>query len=142
MSEQKPTIQETGLPVQTGEDKILREVAEDYIDSLVFTEAKASTISVYLKCIQLAVTYFVAQRPVNSITLPQVGKFYASEAVKTLPSGKPRADLTVKQIKRVFRQCMEFALEKGWVATLVIPKAELVHARAKTATRDIPKNGS
>jgi len=51
MSEQKPTTQETSRPVQTGEDKILREVAEDYIDSLVFTEAKASTISVYLLCL-------------------------------------------------------------------------------------------
>ncbi len=125
MSKQKPITQETG------EAKILREVAEDYIDSLVFTETKASTIKVYLKSIQLAVDYFGAQRQVDAITLLQVGKFFNSPALKNLPNGKPRAELTVKQIKRVFRQCMDFALEKKWITSLPVPKSELAHARAK-----------
>jgi hypothetical protein len=53
MSEQQATVTES---------KILREVAEDYIDSLVFTDMKASSVKIYLKSIQLAVDYFGAQR--------------------------------------------------------------------------------
>ncbi len=126
--------QETTNP----EAKTLKEVAEDYIDSLVFTETKASTIKVYLRAIQLAVDYFGAQRPVDSITLPLVGKFFASHKLHKLENGRPRAEITVKQIRRVFRQCMEFALEKGFIATLPVPKGELAHARAKTSCQQTP----
>ncbi len=130
MSEQQPTVTES---------KILREVAEDYIDSLVFTQAKSSTIKIYLRAVQIAVDYFGAQRPVESITLPQVGKFFCSPVILRLPNGRPRADATVKQIRRVFRQCLEFALEKGWITKLVIPKSEMVHARAKTPKQQPPE---
>ena len=135
MSEQKQANQEAAV----SESKILREVAEDYIDSLVFTDAKASTVGVYLKCIQLAVDYFGAQRPVASITLAQVGKFFSSEKLHKLGNGRPRAELTVKQIKRVFRQCMQFALDKGFINSLPIPKSEMGHARAKTPKQDTPE---
>jgi beta-galactosidase/beta-glucuronidase len=80
-----------------------------------------------------------SQRPVDSITLAHVGKFFNSPAIKTLPNGRPRAEITVKQIRRVFRQCMEFALEKGWLAVTPIPKSELQHARAKAPKRETPR---
>jgi len=109
----------------------LKQAAEAYLESLAGGGTKPSTVNVYARSLDLALTHFGEERKVNSILVPHVGKFYASEVVNTLPSGKPRAELTVKQIKRVFRQCLDFAKEQGWVSNPQIPKSELKHARAK-----------
>ena len=108
----------------------LKKAADAYLEHLAATGTKPSTINVYRKALDLAITHFGEEREFSSILLPQVGKFYASEAVNKLPNGKPKADPTVKQIKRVFRQCLEFAKSKGWITDLPIPKAELEHARS------------
>ena len=127
MSEQKPTTQEA----TASEAKTLKEVAEDYIDALVFTETKASTIKVYRKALDLAIEHFGEQRKIDSIMVTHVGKFYASKEVNFLSNGKPKAAATVKQIKRVFRQCLDFAFTQGLISSLPVPKAELTHARFK-----------
>ena len=114
------------------QETTLKQAAEAYLESLAAGGTKASTVNVYRRSLDLAIAHFGEERKVNSILVPHVGKFYASEAVNTLPSGRPRAELTVRQIKRVFRQCLEFAKEQGWISkNLPIPKAELQHARAK-----------
>ena len=117
--------------VTATESKTLKEVAEDYIDSLLFSKAKASSIKVYHKALDLAVAHFGEQRKIDSIMVPHVGKYYASKEVNFLSNGKPKAEATVKQIKRVFRQCLDFAFKQGLIASLPVPKAELKHARFK-----------
>ncbi len=114
------------------QETTLKQTAEAYLEHLAAGGTKPSTLKIYRKSLDLAVTHFGGERKLNSILVPHVGKFYASTAVNILPSGKPRADLTVKQTKRVFRQCLKFAKEQGWITNnLPIPKAELRHARAK-----------
>jgi hypothetical protein len=109
----------------------LRKATDAYLEHLTGSGTKPTTITVYRKALALAITHFGEERELSSILLPQVGKFYASKEVNILPSGKPKADPTVKQIKRVFRQCLEYAKEQGWINDLPIPKAELQHARQK-----------
>ena len=133
MSKQKQPSQETT------ESKTLKEVAEDYIDSLLFSKTKASTIKVYHKALDLAVAHFGEQRKIDSIMVPHVGKFYASKAVNFLPNGRPKSEATVKQIKRVFRQCLDFAFKQGLITSLPVPKAELKHARAKAPKQETPE---
>jgi hypothetical protein len=115
----------------TTEGKTLKEVTEAYLECLAAGKTKPSTIQVYRKALDLAIQHFGEERRLDSILVPHVGKYYSSELVNILPSGKPKAQPTVKQIKRVFRQMLEYAQEQGWVTTLAIPKAELKHARQK-----------
>ncbi len=112
------------------ETTTLKKAADAYLEHLTASGTKPTTTSVYRKALDLAITHFGEEREISSLLLPQVGKFYASDLVNKLPSGKPKADPTVKQIKRVFRQCLEFAKSQGWITDLPIPKAELEHARS------------
>ncbi len=122
----------------TTEGKTLKEAAEAYIDELVVTNAaKMSTVNVYQRSLQLAVNFFGADRKLDSILLPQTGKYFASKALNFLPSGRPKAQATIRQNKRVFRQMMEYAQTKGWIITLPIPKGELQHARSSKATGSV-----
>jgi transaldolase len=114
------------------EGKTLKEATEAYLESLAAGGTKPSTVQVYGKSLDLAIQHFGEERKLNSILVPHVGRFYASEQVNILPSGKPKADPTVKQIKRVFRQLMQYAQTQGWISISPIPKGELQHARQKT----------
>ena len=109
----------------------LKAAADAYLEHLAASGTKPSTVQVYRKALDLAIQHFGEERKLGSILVPHVGKFYSSEAVNILPSGKPKAEPTVKQIKRVFRQCLEFAKSQGWITNLPIPKAEMQHARVK-----------
>ena len=68
--------------------------------------------------------------------IPHTGKYFASDLLNKHDSGKPKAEPTIKQNKRVFRQCLEFAKEQGWIDVLLIPKAELQHARGKKISQE------
>ena len=74
----------------------LKAAADAYLEHLATSGTKPSTVNVYRKALELAITHFGEERELSSILLPQVGKFYASEAVNILPSGKPKAEPTVK----------------------------------------------
>ncbi len=110
----------------------LKSVAEAYIDHLTLGgQTKASTVTVYQAALQLAVNHFGADRRIDSILVPHTAKYFSSQAVNFLENGKPKAVPTVKQIKRVFRQMLEFAQTYGWVAKVAVPNSELRHARNK-----------
>jgi hypothetical protein len=111
----------------------LKKATDAYLEHLA-ASGKPTTITVYRKALDLAITQFGEERELSSILLPQVGKFYAGDLVNKLPNGRPKADPTVKQIKRVFRQCLEYAKSQNWIAQIPVPKSELKHARSSSAT--------
>jgi len=121
----------------SNQEVTLKSATDAYLEHLAGSGTKPSSIAVYSKALDLAIENFGADRMVGSITVAQVGKYYSGPLVNILPSGKPKADPTVKQIKRVFRQCLEYAQTQGWVATLQVPKSELQHARQKKAAGDV-----
>jgi site-specific recombinase XerD len=134
MSNQASTTTEGKTPESVTPGSVtLKEATEAYLEHLAGGGgAKPTTITVYQRALQLAVDFFGADRKLDSILLAQVGKYFVSDALnKHSHNGKPKAQPTVKQNKRVFRQMMEYAQTKGWISTLMIPKAEMQHARQK-----------
>jgi hypothetical protein len=109
----------------------LKAATDAYLEHLATGDTKPSSILVYRKVLDLAINHFGEDRKLDAILLPQVGRFYASKEVNFLPSGRPKAAPTVKQIKRVFRQCLEYAKSQNWILDLPVPKGELLHARSK-----------
>ena len=110
----------------------LNYAVESYLNHLADLNKKKATVNVYKRALDIALLYFGIEKDIAGITLPQVGKFFKSDQVNKHPSGKPKAAPTVKQIKRVFRQCLEYAKDQNWIASLPVPKAELQHARKKS----------
>ena len=109
----------------------LKNAIDAYLAHLAENGAKETTIKVYERALDLAIAHFGEDKKLTSIMVPHAGKFFKSQAVNFHPTGRPKAAPTVKQIKRVFRQCLGFAKERGWIAVLPIPKLELLHARGK-----------
>jgi hypothetical protein len=139
----QPAIPEAGQDldrITLPELVTIKSVAEAYIDHLTIGgQTKKSTTTVYSNALHLAVTYFGADRRIDSILVPHTAKFFNSAMVNYLPNGRPKAAPTVKQIKRVFRQMLEFAQTYGWIkGKLPVPNIELQHARRKQAQPDQP----
>ena len=109
----------------------IKGVAEAYLAHLAASGTKAGTVAVYGKVLDLALAHFGNERRIDSISLPQVGKFYASDTLNKFTDGRPKAEPTVKQARRVFRQCLEYALVQGWITFLPVPKGEMEHARSR-----------
>ena len=113
----------------------IKEAADAYLEHLGKSGTKETTVNVYRRSLDLAVTHFGADRKLSGIMIPYVGKYFSSDLLNKHDNGKPKAEPTIKQNKRVFRQCLEFAKEKGWINTLPIPKAEIQHARNKNESK-------
>jgi len=133
----QPASPEAGHPpaqITLPEPVTIKSVAEAYIDHLTLGgQTKMSTINIYTAALQLAANHFGADRRIDSIQAVHVGRYYNSSEVNTLPNGRPKATPTIKQIRRVFRQMMEFAQTYGLIQKLPIPASELQHARRKQA---------
>jgi len=115
----------------SNQEVTLKSATDAYLGYLAASGTKAGTVNVYGKVLDLALAHFGGERRVDSISLLQTGKFYASDPLNKFPDGRPKAEPTVKQVRRVFRQCLEYALVKGWIATLPVPKSEMEHARSR-----------
>jgi len=109
----------------------LKNAVDAYLESLEKNGTKESTVKVYQRALGLALTHFGEEKKLTGIMVPHAVKFFSAQAVNFHPNGKPKAKLTITQTKRVFRQCMEFTKERGWVNILPVPKTELQHARSK-----------
>jgi hypothetical protein len=86
---------------------------------------------VYKRALDLAVAYFGEDKKLTAIMVPHAAKFLKSTQVNFHTNGTPKAEPTIKQTKRVFRQCMQFAKDRGLIHLIPVPKAELQHARKK-----------
>jgi hypothetical protein len=111
----------------------LKDAVAAYLKHLGNSGAKESTTRIYAKSLDLALAYFGEEKPLTSILVPHVSKFYNSSLVNNHKNGRPKAEPTIKQNKRVFRQCMTFAKEKGFINSAPVPKSERRHARSKAS---------
>ncbi len=107
----------------------LKELVVEYLQSLRDGETKDKTIKVYERYLKLATAHFKGERDITAIKLPQVGKFFKSDAVIKGKNGKDRSEITSRQIRRVFRQLMVYALEQEYITILPMPKTEMEQAR-------------
>ena len=100
----------------------IHDAAQVYIEHLRQQGKKERTLYTYGKDFQIIEGFFGGDKPLASIRTPQVGKFFKSDHLIKMPSGKERAKPTVDKTVRVFRMFIVWAKETGRLAVLPLPK--------------------
>ncbi len=80
------------------------------------------TCYTYSKDLDYLIGFFGGERAIESIRLPEVGKWLKSESYLNTPKGKPRGERTLNKNLRVVRQLFVWAKAAGHVETLPLPK--------------------
>ena len=86
--------------------------------------------------------FFGAERKLTSILTPHVGKFFKSDALLKLPSGKERAKPTVEKTKRVLRMFLTWAKDTGRIEKLPLPKGTPRGRSVKKAGKKNDEHGN
>jgi hypothetical protein len=100
----------------------LLEATRTYLSHLKASGKQERTLYTYGKDLEQVMSFFGPEKPIETILLPQVGKFYQSDALLRLPNGKVRAAQTVSKTIRVFRMFMVWAYGQGLISSLPLPK--------------------
>ena len=100
----------------------LHQAARAYLEHLRSQGKKERTLYTYGKDFEQIEAFFGAERKLTSILTPHVGKFFKSDALLKLPSGKERAKPTVEKTKRVLRMFLIWAKDTGRIDKLPLPK--------------------
>jgi len=100
----------------------LHEAAKAYIEHLRTQGKTERTLYTYGKDFEQIESFFGAERKLTSILVPHVGKFFKSDALLKLSSGKERAKPTVEKTKRVLRMFLIWAKETGRIEKPPLPK--------------------
>jgi len=100
----------------------LHDAAQAYLEHLRGQGKKERTLYTYGKDFEQIEAFFGAERKLSGILAPHVGKFFKSDALLKLPSGKKRAKPTVDKTMRVFRMFLIWAEESGRIDKLPLPK--------------------
>jgi len=100
----------------------LHDAAQAYLEHLRGQGKKERTLYTYGKDFEQIEAFFGAERKLSGILAPHVGKFFKSDALLKLPSGKKRAKPTVDKTMRVFRMFLIWAKETGRIKKLPLPK--------------------
>ena len=113
----------------------LHAAAQAYLEHLKGEGKKKRTLYTYGKDLEQIEAFFGASRKLTGILAPHVGKFFRSDALLKLPSGKERSRLTVEKTKRVLRMFLVWAHEKGLIDKLPLPKGTAMGRSAKKEER-------
>ena len=89
------------------------------------------TVEVYGRCLQNVSDYFGADKPLGKLTPATIGTFFKSDAFLKKPNGKDKSPITLTQNRRVLRMMLVWANEKGFLADIPLPKAELKKGRER-----------
>jgi len=113
-------------------DCTIHNAAEAFLGHLREQGKKDRTLYTYRKDLEIVEVFFGGDKKVSSIRTPQVGKFFKSDTLLKLPSGKERAKPTLDKTIRVFRMFLVWAKETGYIADLPLPKdTPMGHSRKK-----------
>ena len=110
-------------------EQTLGHALAEYLDYLKAEGKSERSLYTYGMDAKQIIAFFGTDRKLTSILTPHVGKFLKSDTLLKLPNGKCRADLTVKKTVRVLRMFLGWAQDKGYIASLPLPK-------------DVSRNGS
>ena len=99
---------------------------------------EGATLYTYGKDLEQIEAFFGTGRKLTGILAPHVGKFFRSDALLKLPSGKERSQPTVEKTKRVLRMFLVWAHETGRIDKLPLPKGTAMGRSAKKEGRRPP----
>ena len=115
----------------------IHETAEAFLGHLREQGKKERTLYTYRKDLEIVEAFFGGDKKMSSIRTPQVGKFFKSAQLLTMPSGKERAKPTVDKTVRVFRMFLVWAKETGLLGSLPLPKdTPMGYSRKKEQAND------
>jgi len=118
-------------------NETIHDAGQAYLEHLRTLSKKDRTIYTYSKDFELIEDFFGGDKPLASIRTPQVGKFFKSDHLLKMASGKERAKPTVDKVMRVFRMFLFWAKETGRLAELPLPKdTPMGHSRTKEQDND------
>lgn len=100
----------------------LKQAAQEYMEHLRSMGKKEATLYTYGKDFEQIQSFFGPDRKLSNILPAHVGRFFKSDALLKLPSGKKRAQPTVDKTIRVLRMFLVWAKETGRLKTLPLPK--------------------
>jgi len=100
----------------------LQDAAREYLEYLKAEGKSPRTIYTYRKDFDQIEAYFKPEKKLSAIMVPHASGFLKSDALLKLPSGKERSEPTVKKTVRVFRMFLVWALGKGYITKLPLPK--------------------
>ena len=100
----------------------LHDAAQIYLEHLQKQGKREATIKTYGRDFEQIETFFGVDRKLSAILPAHVGKFFKSDALLKLPSGKKRAEPTIQKTKRVLRMFLVWARETGRIDKLPLPK--------------------
>lgn len=103
-------------------DITLRDAAGEYLEHLKSEGKSPRTLYTYRRDLDQVEAYFKPEKKLSAIMIPHVSGFLKSDALLKLPDGKERSEPTVKKTVRVFRMFLVWALGKGYIAKLPLPK--------------------
>lgn len=108
-----------------GERFTVDEAIAVYLDHLKTSGARESTIKTYTRHLQLAREHFGGDRDLSKALPAHTARWFTSDAVLKDPkSGNPRAEQTVRQIRRVWRNVLAHCHGAGLIENLPLPKGE------------------
>ena len=118
----------------------LKAAGEQYIAHLKKRGQKPSTIGTVGRTLALLIGQMGKDKDVAKILPVHVSKFFDSEAA-TMLKGKPRAEPSVLQIRRVVRAALVFWHDRGWLASVPLPASDkrFLEPKEKKQSKEKPK---
>lgn len=104
----------------------LAEAAQHYLEQLEAQGKSQRTLYTYHRDLMQIQAFFGADRHIQELTLPWIGRFLKSNELLKLPNGKERALQTVHKTIRVFRMLMTWLYHAGHLTELLLPKSILL----------------
>ncbi|MBM4354101.1 MAG: hypothetical protein FJ109_09960 [Deltaproteobacteria bacterium] len=118
---------------------------EEYIEHLVATGQKASTVGTAKRSLALFEEGLGAKKVIAKILPVHIANFFKSEAATMQPGKdgpKPRAEASILQIRRIVRAALVWWHEQGYAAGVPVPKTEQrflePHKTRKTEAQPAP----
>ncbi|MFA6450274.1 MAG: hypothetical protein WCX65_12445 [bacterium] len=125
MAKKKTVAKKTAVAKTNGADITLDQAALQLLNALKEQGKNERTIEVYGRCLENAVEFFGADRPISKLTPILIGQYLKSDAFLKKPNGKAKSDITTCQGRRVLRFMLVWANENGFLADIPLPKSEM-----------------
>jgi len=116
----------------------ISQAAAQFIEHLKELGKSERTLYTYRKDLEIVESFFHGDKTLADLRVLQVGKFLKSDALMKKPSGESRAERTIEKTVRVFRMMLVWALDKGIIEELPLPKSTpMGHSQPKQETEDV-----
>ncbi|MFH1538206.1 MAG: hypothetical protein ABIH66_04555 [bacterium] len=125
MAKKKATSKKTAAAKTGGADITFEKAVPEFLAALKEQGKNERTVEVYGRCIENAVNFFGADRPLGKLTPMLIGQYFKSDAFLKKPNGKAKSDITTTQGRRVLRLMLVWANERGYLADIPLPKSEM-----------------